>query len=586
MQEPTPRRSDAWRALLLFVLATLLLTWPIAVSLDQPVSSRGDYYSNIWNAWWLRTALFELHTSPYATDHLHFPDGISLGKHTLSPVNAVPGALLAAFLGPYVAINLVILAHFALSAWCLYLLASYLTGCRSGSLLAGLLYSFNPFHYYYLAELNVASLGFLPLALLCFLRTWREGGWRNLVLTAGAVGLLAGSSSYYLVYAFLLAGLLVLAGRLEDPRVGFVAGARRMAIAGVAGALVVLVVEWPLIRAVLFEAPSGARAAAGAIEAMRVNDVLGYGWVGPPDRLRVSWPSMLGYGTLLVLALGFRGWIRQRFWLLVLGVGWLLSLGPSLHVAGVDTGFPLPYAWLQDVPVLSMLRKPDRCFALVLLVVSLLLAFAWRDVEARLRGRGVRAAASVGAGALIAIELTAVPFARFDDTTSPLLERLAADTAIDAVVELPALPGHVSEGRYLLSQVVHGKKLAQGYTTDLAMTMQHARDAASLVAAYRALDAGDGEKLRSILTERKLDGVILHKTELRRRAPGPLHRTTVWKPFVSVRRELVGGRQAGPLEERPVDPAVLRRRLAALTSVLGPPLLEDDRIAVFRARRD
>ena len=227
--------------------------------------------------------------------------------------------------------------------------------------------------------------------------------------------------------------------------------------------------------------------------------------------------------------------VSQRFWLLVLMVAWMLSLGPTLHVGGMDTGFPLPYTWLRDVPVLSMLRKADRCFALVLLVVSILVAFAWRDVDSRLRGF-VRKAAFLAAGTIIAIELTAVPFERFDDTTSRLLERVAADKDIRSVVELPALPGHVSEGRYILSQVIHGKKLPQGYTTDLAMTMEHAQDAADLVAADRALDAGDAEKLLKVFAERKIDGVILNKTELRRRVPGPLHRQTVWKPFVSVRR--------------------------------------------------
>ena len=41
----------AWVAL--FLLATLILTWPIATTLDQATCVRGDYFGNIWNAWWM-----------------------------------------------------------------------------------------------------------------------------------------------------------------------------------------------------------------------------------------------------------------------------------------------------------------------------------------------------------------------------------------------------------------------------------------------------------------------------------------------------------------------------------------------------
>jgi hypothetical protein len=54
-----------------FVGVAVVLTWPIAATLGQPSSTRGDYFVNVWNAWWLRTAFFESHVSPYWTDYLH-----------------------------------------------------------------------------------------------------------------------------------------------------------------------------------------------------------------------------------------------------------------------------------------------------------------------------------------------------------------------------------------------------------------------------------------------------------------------------------------------------------------------------------
>ncbi len=73
--------------LFFFVLAALVLTWPMVATLGQATGTRGDYLDNLWNGWWLKHSLVQGH-SPFWTDYLYFPDGISLRRHTLSPLNA------------------------------------------------------------------------------------------------------------------------------------------------------------------------------------------------------------------------------------------------------------------------------------------------------------------------------------------------------------------------------------------------------------------------------------------------------------------------------------------------------------------
>ena len=576
--------SKSHCAVALLILAlTVTLTWPIAATLDQPCSVRSDYYSNIWNAWWFRTALLEEQTSPYFTDYLHAPQGVSLSRHTLSPVNAALGGALGSFLNPFTAINLTILLHFALSAFSLYLLAHYLTGHRGAAILAGLIYSFNPFHSFNLAQTNIASLEFPALALLCFLRTWRDGGWKNMLLTALVIGLVAASSSYYLVYIFLLAALLVLAGKLLDHQVGFLRGLRNLSLAALPGSLVVILVAWPLLSATLFGDPSGAEVTDAGIQPRRVNDLLGFNWVGLPDRVVVSWPTMLGYSTLLLLLAGIRGVLRQPFWLLTLTCFLVLSLGVELKLNGADTGIWLPYAVLQDVPVLSMLRKPDRCFMVVQMMVALLAGFAWRDLSGRVAPGRWRLAIGCGVGALILAETCGAPYEIFKATTSPLLERLAADADVESIVDLPAWPGRGQEGCYLLAQVTHGKRIPQGYTTNLALTDQHQRAAANLRLADQNVSLGNPERLLRLLERRKIDRVILHKTFRDRRVPVPSHETTVWAPFCMVKRELVWLRQVGLFLEVAVPKGLLERRRNTLTNALGAPVFEDEWMAVFKA---
>ena len=79
----------------------------------------------------------------------------------------------------------------------------------------------------------------------------------------------------------------------------------------------------------------------------------------------MSWPTMLGYVPLLLLVAGFREVFRQPVWLALAVVALVFSLGPTLSIGGRNTGVPLPSGWISDLPVLFMLRKPDR-FILVM----------------------------------------------------------------------------------------------------------------------------------------------------------------------------------------------------------------------------
>src|SRR5262245_39746823 len=243
-----------WRGelvlLAFFALAALVLTWPMAITLGQATGTRGDYLDNLWNAWWLKHALLA-GQSPYWTDYLFYPDGISLQQHTLSPLNALSLAALTSVFDSHQAFSLLVLAHFALSGWCFSLLARHVTGSTAGGVLGGLLYSFCPFHYFYLCQINVFSFEFMPLALLFFLRYARGGARRDLAGVVLALAGMAATIEYYVVYTYL--ALLVLAlcarGWARDvrPAVRWRRLAGASALAGVAVALVAL----PLLSASL-----------------------------------------------------------------------------------------------------------------------------------------------------------------------------------------------------------------------------------------------------------------------------------------------------------------------------------------------
>jgi len=575
-------RPGAPAAALLYAAVTPILTWPLLAAPGRAVSVRGDYVLNLWNFWWMRQVFTRAGASLYWTDALFHPIGVSLARHELSPLNAAAGALLSGPLDPHAAFRILVGLHFWLSAWTAFLFVRAVTGSGIGALLAGLFWSFGPFHFYYLAQLNVGTLEFLPLAGWWMVRSYREGGARNALGVGLAAGLLAASSSYYVVYAGLLGAALLLGGRLWAPDVRWTSGARRLALAALPAALSVGVVAGPLLAAGADErSDSGLEAAVGETLS-RSNDLLGFLWTGPPENLIVTWPSMLGWSTLALAALGLRFERRRAFWLGLSAAFAVLSLGPELHVAGRPTELRLPYAWLSELPVLWMLRKPDRLFALVQLPVGVLLAFGWEAVAARLRTPSLRLAVAGGAALVLALERVCVPLETFPVAEPAYLAELAGDPAVRAVVHLPHGAGTPADARASLLQTRHGKAIPQGYVVDLALGAPQRALAGEWLRAYAQLGLGDGDAVAALARRDGIDRVLLHKTVPGPRPPGRCDGAIVWAPFALAHRELVALRQLGPFVEVPVPAALLARQQAALEAELGPPVYEDEALAAYR----
>jgi len=574
-------RAASLAALLFFAAATIVLTWPLGSLDGRPYSLRPDYFQNLWNVWWMRTAVLDQGVSPYWTDALYHPDGISLAKHTLSPVNSLPAAWLSRSLGEHDAMKVMVLLHFWLSGWTMFLLARWASGSAAGGVLAGLVWSFAPFHLHFLPQINLTTMEFLPLAVLFLLRTWRYGGLGNAVGVAASAALLAASSSYYLVYAALFGGLLLLAGRLWTADVPWRRGAARLAPAAIAAGAVVAAVAWPLLRAAL--SGDGAADATGDAEGGAANALAGFRWlVGPPGKRIVAWPVMLGYSSMLLALLGARSVIRQPFWLLVGLTFFLLGLGPTLHVGEADTGIPLPSALLDHLPVLSMLRKPDRYFVMVQLAFCVLLAFAWTDLRGRLVGTARRVGAFALLVVLVSVELGSVPVGTGAIVEPAHVGALAEMDDVHAVLDVPVMKGSLGM-RSMFHQTRHGKKITRGYVTSLALSEDHRRDEAEWLEADRLAREGDATFLAERAAARGIDAVVLHKTVPRPEDPPP-PAPTVWTPFPLSGPDLVSARQTARWKIVHILARRTQSQRRAMARVFGPPVFEDDFAYVFRVR--
>ena len=107
--------------------------------------------------------------------------------------------------------NLVVLFSFVMSGVSMYYLADYLLGRKSSAFVAGIIFTFCPFHFAHgLGHLQLIAMEWIPLYGLYLLKTRQEDSKRNIVLTALFLVLNSLCSWYYMIYCFVLTIIFVI----------------------------------------------------------------------------------------------------------------------------------------------------------------------------------------------------------------------------------------------------------------------------------------------------------------------------------------------------------------------------------------
>lgn len=162
------------------------------------------------------------------------------------------------------------------------------------------------------------------------------------------------------------------------------------------------------------------------------------------------------------------GWRLPRLWVVISTLFGLLALGPFVHVAGVNTYVPAPWALLRYLPIIGLARMPARFSIVLVLGVSVLFALALRAICARYPRH--RLALLAGAAFLLVAELLPVPRPLYEASVPAFYSRIAADPREDVrVLELPfgIRDGTMSVGNFTARsqfyQTTHRKPLIGGY---------------------------------------------------------------------------------------------------------------------------
>jgi hypothetical protein len=499
-------RSHA-RAVALYALLTVLLTWPLAANLT--VMDAGDSAFFAWEIGW---ELHALRTDPAQLPHANIFHPL---RYTLGLDEPVLGTtLLVLPLTPFTSdavllFNLARLLTFLVSALTTYALARELGASEGAALLAGAAFAFSPIRTDQIAHLSTLGTQWLPLVLLFALRFVRTARAAHALLAGLFFVLTFLACGYHglIALAVLPPALLVLLwGRWRL----LPAAALATALAGLA-----LLPLYLMHRAAL----GPERFARGSDETVFYSAALESFLATSPwnrlygeatDAFRTIGPNNLFPGLVLpgLAAAGAVALARRRerpsreavaFAVLALAAV-LIALGPRIRAFGDDLG-PGPFGLLRAaVPVFQMIRVTSRAGAFLALPLAILAALALTRL--RLRPVAVAGFFLLAMAETLIVPIPMPEWARIVDSRRPPPEVyawLAAQPGRDPVIELPMLDVYGLERRpafhesvYMVYSTHHWKPLANGYAGIEPASYQRLRALAhgfpseELLAALRA----------------------------------------------------------------------------------------------------
>lgn len=452
--------------MVLAVVATFPLITHLTTHLPAVVQEQGnDVWQNAWNLWWIQQAVLVNPTNPYWSDAVMYPQGASLALHTLNLPLGLLGLPLLGAAGIIPTYNLLTILTLVLAGYTAFLLIRHLTGSAPAALVGGAIVLCSPLR---LAELRFAQLPTLSdygvhLALLALLVALATRTRWAVLLVALAVLLTGLSSWYHLFHLGIVFALLLLWRGVAAWRAGGVPALRHEAVPWLGVAALSALLLLPFVIPVVLEAVTArdfARKGDALVAMTDVARMLPPGvsaiWQPVPHDWQATY--LFAWVPLALAAVGVAvRWRAAAPWLLVGAVCLVLSLGPALQVAGVDTGIPLPYAAVRELPVIEVLRAPIRLNAITTLVVALLAAWAvvWASGRARLGGAAQWGVALLLV-ALVAVEGLRLPITLRDGQLSPWYSAVAEEPGEWSLLELPfGRQDRAMQAMY--AQTVHGK---------------------------------------------------------------------------------------------------------------------------------
>ena len=264
-------------------------------------------------------------------------------------------------------------------------------------------------------------------------------------------------------------------------------------------------------------------------------------WLTARPQAFIENVASLPYVALGILLLAWRaGWRPSRFWVGMCVTFGLLALGPFVHVAGLNTYVPGPWALLRYVPVIGLVHTPAR-FAVPFTLFFALIAGTALQYLVR-RHPQQRRTLLYAAGVLLAAELLPAPITLYSAEIPPLYQTVAAAPPSTVLLEIPTgVRDGVSNlgdfsARTEFNQTSHGKTVIGGFLSRIPrrrveeVLASPVNRALAMLSEKKVLTADDEAALLqqgpAFIREKRIGFVVVDRTRA-----GPAFEALVVKAF-------------------------------------------------------
>lgn len=449
----------------LYIILTIIFTYPVAFSLDKIPGKIGDNYFFLWTLWWYKKALLGL-SSPYDTIYIFYPTGANLAFSTLTPFNAILSIPLQLIVGLVYTYNILYLISFIIAGYGTYLLVKYLINDIGVAIISGLIFMFSPYHFIHglVGHLNLLTIEWIPFYILYLFKTVDEDKIRNSIYTAIFLLFVALSEYQYLIFMlfFSLFFLIYYRNKLKLNVI------KRLLLSTMIFGMIFFPFAYPLLKEIIISHSNYMY--SGGFRKFSA-DLLGFFVPSRMNPILVKYlPKVfvgisMGYTVLLLASIAILKVKKKeiRFWTLSTLIFLIFSLGPKLHINGKMLDFvPLPYSILMNIPIISMARTPTRWDVLVILSLAVLSGYGLNYLfkeNKYIKLNNVKYIMII-ISTLIIFEYLAIPVPMSDAKIPQFYQELRKDHENYSIFELPATKAN---SHYMYYQTLHEKKMVNGY---------------------------------------------------------------------------------------------------------------------------
>lgn len=462
----------------------LLLTFPLILSYSSAFwCNSNDGYQMVWNLWWVRHALLDLHQLPWYTPILKYPDGVTLLLHSLAPFDGLL-AIPISWLGQVRTYNTIIIFTFASSGLTAFWLAYQQTRAYWPSLIAGYAFTFSAIHFAHASgHLHQISNEFVPLFLLLWFRMIaRPTPWRALSAAACLFAVLL--CDHYLFCYCVVAGGIAFGWRMIDAQVR-TAWCNRRAIFAAAVFLFFTfctcgVLMFATLKAATCEPLIGEHNPEIYSPSFLGLILPGWQWEWH-EALAPIWTRLgqleetttsIGIAVIILAILGItlRKHVRTCFvglWILLAVIFTLFALGPTWRLWYDDFTTRTPYRllmWL--IPSMRYSGCPGRMMIITELSFCILAAAGLKAMTTSARLHRLIFCGLL----LIALAIESQP--RLPDTSSPDVPKW-----VDVIRDFPGNGPMIdnityADGQGLYFQTIHHHPMAGGYVSRVPKSVE------------------------------------------------------------------------------------------------------------------